>query len=705
MTLEDFEKSLAEEQEQRREKSDRSRHRHHRDRDRDRDRDRSRERRHHHRRHRSSRSRERDHERRRDSRRSEDDGHRHKRSRHSTDHGDDRDHAHKRRHRDSRDEADAPAPAEEVVQEEPTRLKRDAWMEPDGLDVDYVQRRNTTRLEEEPKPKMLQADFELKIHGRELNTHLHDLKEGKVLEEIEEQPAQHGVDYTFGDAGAQWRMTRLKAVYREAEETGKSVEEVALNRFGDLRSFDDAREEEAELDRRERYGEGYVGKEKPTGELFQERKLEEGVHRDPHENLRSPGKELDAQGQGKPMETVPPTNTTQHLDLTALNRLKAQMMKAKLKGAPDAAELEERYNAAAAAMSNRKESDVVVLGVMENRMLAGTRNEVKAVENRRGRERGKVEENDEMTIEDMVQEERRTRGQFGGDGRRMAERIAKDSKFENDLEYMDDNASKLAKRVHRSEIDIKNITINELQKMNRILDNCPLCHHEDTNTPPIAPVVALATRVFLTLPTEPELNEGCATIVPIQHRTNLLECDDDEWEEIRNFMKSLTRMYHDQGRDVIFYENAAQPHRKRHAAMEVVPLPYSLGETSPAFFKEAILSSDAEWSQHRKLIDTLAKSKQGMGRSAFRRSIAREMPYFHVWFELDGGLGHVVEDENRWPRGDLFAREVIGGMLDLAPDVIKRQGRWHRGGDRRVAGFQKRWRKFDWTRVLVEGAP
>ncbi|OJJ74803.1 hypothetical protein ASPBRDRAFT_40011 [Aspergillus brasiliensis CBS 101740] len=708
MTLEDFEKSLAEEQEQRREKSDRSRHRHHRDRDRDRDhdRDRSRERRHHHRRHRSSRSRERDHERRRESRRSEDDGHRHKRSRHSTDHGDDRDHAHKRRHRDSRDEeADAPAPVEEVVQEEPTRMKRDAWMQPDGLDVDYVQRRNTTRLEEEPKAKMLQADFELKIHSRELNTHLRDLKEGKVLEEIEEQPAQHEVDYTFGDTGAQWRMTRLKAVYREAEETGKTVEEVAVNRFGDLRSFDDAREEEAELDRRERYGEGYVGKEKPTGELFQERKLEEGVHRDPHENLRSPGKEHDAQGQGKPMETVPPSNTTQHLDLTALNRLKAQMMKAKLKGAPDAAELEERYNAAAAAMSNRKESDVVVLGVMENRMLAGSRNEVKAVENRRGRERGKVEENDEMTIEDMVQEERRTRGQFGGDGRRMAERIAKDSKFENDLEYMDDNASKLAKRVHRSEIDIKNITINELQKMNRILDNCPLCHHEDTNTPPVAPVVALATRVFLTLPTEPELNEGCATIVPIQHRTNLLECDDDEWEEIRNFMKSLTRMYHEQGRDVIFYENAAQPHRKRHAAMEVVPLPYSLGETSPAFFKEAILSSDSEWSQHRKLIDTLAKSKQGMGRSAFRRSIAREMPYFHVWFELDGGLGHVVEDENRWPRGDLFAREVIGGMLDLAPDVIKRQGRWHRGGDRRVSGFQKRWRKFDWTRVLVEGAP
>jgi hypothetical protein len=319
----------------------------------------------------------------------------------------------------------------EVVQEEPTHLKRDAWMEaPSALDVDYVHRRDTTRLQGEPKPKMLQADFELKIHGKELNQHLHDLKEGKVLEEIQEEEAQHEVDYTFGDVGSQWRMTKLNAVYREAEESGKLVEEIAIERFGDLRSFDDAREEEAELDRRERYGDGYVGKEKPSGELFQERKLQEGVHRDTHEHVRNPEKELEAHGQGKPMDTEPPQNTTQPLDLTALNRLKAQMMKAKLKGAADAGELEERYDAAAAAMANRKDPGVVVLGVMENRMLAGKRGEVKTVDTRRGRERGQVEENEDMSIEDMVREERKTRGQFGGEGNRLAERIAKDAKFE-----------------------------------------------------------------------------------------------------------------------------------------------------------------------------------------------------------------------------------------------------------------------------------
>ncbi|CAI7637263.1 unnamed protein product [Penicillium pancosmium] len=701
MTLEDFEKSLAQDQDKRREKSDKERrHRDHRDRDRDRSKERSRHHHrssHHHRRH-SSRSRD------REPRRRDDDSHRSKRSRHSTDHGDSHDRDHKRRHKDSSRDDEEPVAPTAATEDEPNQLKRDSWMEaPSALDIDYVHRPDPKQAEEPTKPKMLSADYELKIHDKELNNHLRDLKEGKALEDINEEPAQHEVDYTFGDSGSQWRMTKLKGVYREAESSGRAVDEVAVERFGDLRSFDDAREEETEVDRRKMYGESYVGKEKPSGELFQERKLEKKSQSGPVRHAHSPVEELETPPQGQKMETELPSNVTQPLDLTALNRLKAQMMKAKLKKAPEAAELEEQYNTAAAAMANRKESDVVVLGVKENRMLAGARNEVKAVDTKRGRERGQVEANDDMTIEDMVREERKTRGQFGGEGSRLADRISRDSKFVNDLEYMDDNASKLAKRVHKSEIDLKNTTINDFRKMNRILDNCPLCHHEDTNTPPVAPVVSLATRVFLTFPTEPEISEGGATIVPIQHRTNLMECDDDEWEEIRNFMKSLTRMYHDQGRDVIFYENAAQPQRKRHASMEVVPLPYSLGETSPAFFKEAILSAESEWSQHRKLIDTLAKSKQGLGRSAFRRTLVKEMPYFHVWFELDGGLGHIVEDENRWPRGDLFAREVIGGMLDVAPDVIKRQGRWQRGSDRRMDGFRKRWRKFDWTRVLVEG--
>lgn len=422
MTLEDFEKSLAESREQKQPESskDKDRSRHHRHRH------------HHHHRHRSSsRSRETRHG--RDRHHDESDGHRQKRSRRD-DNGEDEESRHKRRHRhdSSHDRARPESEAEPVASNSnESHLKRDSWMQaPSSLDIDYVQKPDR-RLQEQPQAKMLQTDLTTKIHQREINGHLRDLRDGKVAEDIESKTAQHDVDYTFGDAGSQWRMTKLKAVYREAKNSGRKVDEVAIERFGDLHSFDDAREEEVELDRRETYGESYVGKIKPSGELFQERKLEQGSRRSSRQEDQD--NEPVVQEQGKPMETEPPTGTTQLLDATALNRLRAKMMKAKLKGSAEATELEEQYNAAAALMANRKEGDVVVLGVMENRMLAGSRGEVKPIENRRGRERGQVQENDDMSIEDMLREERRNRGQAGGEGMRLAERIAKDAKFDVSL--------------------------------------------------------------------------------------------------------------------------------------------------------------------------------------------------------------------------------------------------------------------------------
>ncbi|KAI0018454.1 cell cycle control protein cwf19 [Xylariomycetidae sp. FL0641] len=716
--LDEFEKSLAAEKADRERTEERNhrkhkhhhRHDHHRrhpseERERDRDRDHDRDT-HRHRRRRS-----------RDEGAHEDEaGHRSKRSRHSreeSDHREERRRGDLRRHREAEGELgrhshlkntdakeDLPLPDEEIPAEDfekPPRsepLVRDSWMTaPSALDIDYTQK-GAKKTQPPPKPK---EQPRRDIHAREINAaELQRLNSGKSLDQLE-MPAQHEVSYTFGDKGSQWRMTRLNGVYNTAEQSGRPVEDVAMERYGNLREFDDAREEKIEMDRRKVYGQGYVGKEKPSGELFEERKLNAGLR---EKRKESPVPEA---ATGLDQGTVIPDNAFSHtgaqLDQTALNRLKAQMMKAKLKKSPDAAKLEAEYNQAAAAFVS-KGPEAVVLNVMENRMLAGTRGEAKAVDTKRGRERGLVEQNDDMTIEDMVREERRTRGQ--GDGLRLAERIAKDGKYDNDLDYMDENAEKLARRVQRSEVNLKNAAVSEFQKINKILDRCQLCHNEDRNQPPVAPVISLATRTFLTLPTEPELSEGGAVIVPIQHRTNLLECDDDEWEEIRNFMKCLTRMYHEQGREVVFYENAAAPQRHLHAAMHAVPIPYELGDTAPAFFKEAILSADEEWAQHRKIIDTGAKARDGLGKLAFRRSIAKEMPYFHAWFSLDGGLGHVVEDANRWPRGDLFAREVLGGMLDAEPQVIKKQGRWHRS-DARPEGFKKRWRKFDWTRVLADG--
>ncbi|KAI9882508.1 MAG: hypothetical protein M1823_005739 [Watsoniomyces obsoletus] len=728
MGLEDFEKALAEEQATRtntgghhqRSEGDKESRRHDR---------------HHRRHHRSSKDGEDGQNERRSHR------HKHDRQDKSNGHRDDthEDDGHRRKHKRRRDEAspnrrqrrkedgskrrrDEGSPASTDHEDDgPTvnkpELQRDAWMEaPSALDVEYTHR----PAKKEPERKYIESSEV--PDTQEVNTD-HDQNGDEPPQEDENE-----VDYTFGDAGSKWRMTKLKAVYTQAEDSGRPVDEIAIERYGSLRDFDNAREEQTEVERRKTYGEGYSGKDRPSGDVYlerlqQEAKLEERISKriqqESSSSLNMREEEQRSIVNPGPDRDDPSGVNAVPLDQTALNRLKAQMMKAKLRGSPDFAKLEAEYNAAMTSFANRKEaSNVVVLGPMESRMLAGAR---RPPGSQTTQSKSKTKNNDDdleaMSIQEMIREERMTRGQAGGEGRRFAERIVKDGKFKDDLEYMDENASKLARRIEKSEISLKNTAIHELQKINRILDKCPLCHHEDTNKPPLAPIVSLATRVYLTLPTMPEISKMGAVIVPIQHRANLLECDDDEWEEIRNFMKCLKRMYHAQGRDVIFYEGtAATPERRKHAAMQVVPLPQGMADTAPAFFKEAILTTSAEWTQHRKLIDTLSRSRgpQGLGKLAFRRSLVKEMPYFHVWFELDGGLGHIVEDAHRWPRGDLFAREVIGGgMLGLGPDIVRRQGGWGGGGGgggsgskegdkQRVENFRKVWKGFDWTGILTE---
>lgn len=729
MTLEDFEHELARNKEAERHhqkrKRDRSRSPSHRDDRRE----------HKHKHHHSSRH-HRDHDAPADEQR--DSRFNHKRSRHHRDEDQghrrrgDRDSARKILPLDSGEdesedeqimrEAAIPPPTEEGLDARGENgsgsgLKRDSWMEaPSALDVDYVRRDGRRRSPPSQFVKATAGALKAERHAGDIKRQLQDVKPDEENNASQKRrtrpsmPTQHGVTYTFGDSGSSWRMKKLHNSYREAKETGKSIEDVALDRFGDLRAFDDAREEEIELDRRHRYGMEYVGKEKPSGDLYQERKLDQGVHRLPPDES---SEDESGHAQGETLQERSPPAKTLALDQTALNRLRAQMMKAKIMKAPNAAQLETEYNEAmVASAANTKQSDVIVLNKMESRALAnGRQGEVKAITNKRGRERGLMEENEDMSIDDMVRQERRSRLQPGGQNKQFADRIAKDGKFDNDLDYMDENAAALARSVQKSDVNLRNTAISDFQKMKKILDRCPLCHHEDSDTPPVAPVVSLATRAFLTLPTSPEITPYglCASVVPIQHRANLLECDEDEWEEIRNFMKSLIRFYMalKPPRSVIFYENAASEGRKHHASLEAVPLSSHFAEQAPAYFREAILSADEEWTQHRKIINTMEKATKGrLGKLAFRRSMVSALPYFHIWFGLDGGLGHVVEDLMRWPKGDLFAREVLGGMMDVGPEIIKRQGRWRKGdGDmeRRVKDFRARWAKWDWTHALMEG--
>lgn len=68
---------------------------------------------------------------------------------------------------------------------------------------------------------------------------------------MDAEPAPTPKSNVPGGPGSQWRMMKLRRVYEAAEEEGKPVEEVALQRFDSLEAFEEAREERRILDERE----------------------------------------------------------------------------------------------------------------------------------------------------------------------------------------------------------------------------------------------------------------------------------------------------------------------------------------------------------------------------------------------------------------------------------------------------------------------
>jgi len=408
----DFElNSMASEEQEHQRSTDQHRRR---DRSRDKDKEKDRSHRHHHRHHhRSSHHRSRS--------RSRDRHHHKKRSRRDDDADEDRRRRKSRRDDDGRKKDDSRRDSEEKSRDKsredaneppPSNPKRDEWMMAPSADfIDYTQkgvRKASPKLTAKP-------DYRPIIHKNELNA---QLVAGKSLDDYADDTNATGVQYTFGDSGSSWRMTRLKRLYEAANEKGVTVDELALERYGDLRLLDDAREEEIELERREVYGvDRKDAKERPTGELYAERMRKQ-------KEVESRREEARAREAPPPMQPVAETKV---LDQTGLNRMQAALMKAQLRGDPKAAKMEEEYNAAMEASRRGAQNDnVVVLSAMDNRQLAG-------LEGRVGREvlqgkKGRLVENESMTIDDMLREEKITRGQ--GAGRQMAERISRDAKFD-----------------------------------------------------------------------------------------------------------------------------------------------------------------------------------------------------------------------------------------------------------------------------------
>jgi hypothetical protein len=102
---------------------------------------------------------------------------------------------------------------------------------------------------------------------------------------------------------------------------------------------------------------------------------------------------------------------------------------------------------------------------------------------------------------------------------------------QNDLDYIDDNAERLARRKMKSDAMKRAFAIKDFARTKRALDTCPFCYQDDRQ--PLTAIVALGTRTYLCCTLTEELVPGHCLIVPIQHCLSSLEMEDDDWEEVR----------------------------------------------------------------------------------------------------------------------------------------------------------------------------
>ncbi|GBE84892.1 CwfJ C-terminus 1-domain-containing protein-like protein [Sparassis latifolia] len=639
--------------------------------------------------------------------------------------------------------------------------------------VDFFSSLGTDIRKKKPEPDRPDPD-KPKISNKELNT---TLKEGGSLGDI---PATAPKAFVPGGPGSQWRMMKLKRVYERAEEEGKSVEEVALDRFESLEAFLEAKEERRILDersgRRASRNTDSKGKSRETeGERrfmftdisgsgassrsssFRRPDVGNSIPSTPTLSGQGPGAasrrfdslRLPSQGgtpRAQSHTPIPSVMTSsasipgmkRALSPSSLNKLQAKVLRAKLVGASDAEALEKQYEQEVRKAHGEGEDGVrtrvellptldargrlydVGLGKEDSPLPPGNRKKKEIVETRDPKTGDVIRINaddDSITLGEMLRQERFGAGMADQKNldTEFARAIMSDGKYENDLDYIDDNAERLGRKKMRSDAMKRQFAINDYKRTQKVLATCPFCFGEDDSLPK-APVVAMGTRVYLSCTQYEELVQGHCLIVPIQHHLTMLEGDDDVWDEVRNFMKCLMRMFAEDDKGVVFYETVLSLKGQKHSFIECVPLPWAQFEQLPGYFKESILMSETEWSQHKKLIDFSARP------GGFRRAMVANLPYFMVQFDHKGekGYGHVIEgtseaagtgddpeadiDEGEKGGGEFpryFAGEIIGNILELEPRQWRHPRRIDfRQNKARVQKFKQKYERFDWTGMI-----
>ncbi len=406
------------------------------------------------------------------------------------------------------------------------------------------------------------------------------------------------------------------------------------------------------------------------------------------------------------------TNSEPEITNSVLNALSAKIMKAEMLGDLDKVgklkkklerlhALKERDQKPSVPQENLPEQSIKTIPLvstdrfgrvrpLDNSKAVGKYGARGAPPAKKNKRKKYMNDGEEYSVQDLMEQERQlsTRDtQFALAG--MASKFISSSNKDDVID--EKQASKVAVSYDPRQNDSKEFlrAMTESKKLAETIENCKLCFGNENFSKNL--LVAVGISVYLAVPAVQSLTNGHCLLIPMEHHSSLLLLDENVWEEIKVFQKGLTRMFNEHNCDVVFTESYSSTHKRTHAYLECIPVPKDEGDMAPMYFKKAIMESEDEWSLNRKLIDTKMKGVRG--------SLPVGLPYFFVEFGVDGGFAHIVENQDSFP--SYFAKEVVGGMLDLEPRLwLKPPLDSFENQKRKNLKLSEWWQPYDWTQKL-----
>nr|XP_057935297.1 CWF19-like protein 2 isoform X2 [Doryrhamphus excisus]XP_057935298.1 CWF19-like protein 2 isoform X2 [Doryrhamphus excisus] len=299
------------------------------------------------------------------------------------------------------------------------------------------------------------------------------------------------------------------------------------------------------------------------------------------------------------------------------------------------------------------------------------------------------QDDDSVGLQEMVRREKMSSAQ---DQNALYSRMAAKmmGKTDGDNYTLDDMfVSSAAKREGegREEERLRNRAAEESRRLATTMEKCRHCFDSQELQKHL--IIAIGSKVYLSLPAGVSMTEGHCLICPLQHHSAATVLDEDIWSEMQLFRRSLVHMFESQDLDCVFMETHLNPRRRQHMVLECIPLPRELGDMAPIYFKKAIMECDEEWAMNKKVVDLSSKD--------IRKAVPRGLPYFAVDFGLQGGFAHVIENEQKFPH--YFGKEIVGGMMDLEPRLWRKMIRENFDDQRKkVLQFAQWWKPYDCTK-------